>query len=204
MRRVVTTAVALFPVLFCSTFAPAWGLTETGEVGEVAYSIYAPAWTWQEQKINILVKAENNSAEARTFTVQLHLTADAPNAFKPPEARDDESLLVKTAELSPGEVRRVAIVNVKATSESGIGDYVLRIRLAAGGREAQVDYPVEIIRGAVVRSEKWVMLLPVIVTLAWCIVFILVLPRYAAAGAWRKSGPAIAPPGRVEDWIRET
>ena len=198
MRTVETTAVALLVVLCCSAFAPAWGLTATGEVAGVAYSIYAPAWTWQKRNINILIKAENKTTEPRTLTVRLHLPANAPDAFQAPD--DSKG---KTAELQPGAVKRVAIVNVKARAEKPLGDYVFRITLAAGGQKTQLDYPVKTVRGAVVRPGIWVALLPVVITLAWCVVFILVLPRYAAAGAWRKPGPAIAPPSKLEEWIRE-
>ena len=50
-----------------------WAFTQSGTLGNLTYTVYAPAWTWQNRDINVLVVLENNGVDPVDTRLQLVL-----------------------------------------------------------------------------------------------------------------------------------
>lgn len=157
---------------------PARALTLSGELGDIRYSIFAPDWIWQQGEINILIVLENRGPLGREVAVRLRL----------PEASQDFTYSGETGRslrLRSGQLVRFALKGIEARGGRPLGSHEFSIRLSTGGRELSIAYRVRTIRGPLVSPGLWAIYLPVIIALSWCVLFILILPRYAVRGAWR-------------------
>lgn len=202
MRRATFAAV----VFVLGMAFPVAALVQSGELGKTQFTVYAPDWTWQKQDINILVVFENTSGEPVERTVELVV----PEAFRehfghrggasiPPDA------LVRTVMVSANETARTAITGITALDGFPLQRYPMELRIAADeeGQAREVMFELRTIRGAAVNPGKWALYLPVGVALAFCLVFALVISRFAAPGAWRRAGAPLTEPGGVPSWVHE-
>lgn len=179
----------LSAVWLCCLVYPgtAVALTASGSAGGVAYTVYAPDWTWQKRDLNVLLVLQNPTGAAAEVSVELIL---------PPENEGHFSYAGERAArvtLPPGGTLRHAFINITALDGVPLQTYDFALRIASGDEEARVAYPVRTIRGAAVSTGKWALFLPVGIALTWSILFALVLPRYAESGAWRKIGAPLCP-----------
>jgi len=170
---------------------PALALTETGALGDLRYSLYAPDWTWQGRDVNILAVFENGGSEPAEVTVRLILPPGKDDDFdyKGPE--------VVTATVPPGESIRKAFTNVTARVGFPRQEYQFAFEVACGDRSAHVPYAMRTIRGQAFSGGKYVALfVPAGVALVWCIVVALVMRRFANPGAWKTPSPPFLDDGR--------
>jgi len=182
MLRNLLLIVLFFPVA-------ASGLTERCEIDGVHITIYAPAWTWQRQNVNVLVVAENESAAPRSIQIELLAPAGKEANF------EFNNATTLDLEVAPGETVRKAITDIYAKDGVPRQVYDFTFAIRGGGETVQIAYPLRTVRGAAVTSATWALYLPVIVALVWSVLFALILPRLASRGAWRRAEPATLPSG---------
>jgi len=178
---------------------PAWGWTQTGMLGTVRYSVYAPEWTWQKQNVNLLFVFENRGPAPARVQARLEFPADNPSHFlvteQPGQAielRDEipRALFLETP-LGVGEEARRAFTNIYAKDGVPRQTYDFAVVLGTGVEEIRLPYALKTVRGAVVGRARSAIYIPVVVAGVWSILFVLILKRYAAPGAWRVSGRSI-------------
>ena len=206
-RRLIPALCAV--VGLCLSFDAA-ALTANGVVDDVAYSVYAPDWTWQNRDVNVLVVLENRSDAPREVRVQFGIPrdrlADFGVAGKP--VAPDETKTTAEAHLGPKESTRLAFTEITPLaaradgSKVPLGDYALSLRIQFDDVSATVPYPLRTIRGQAFSGGRWVALLaPTAVALVWCLAFALALRRFAATGAWKKPPSPVNEPEKKEPWI---
>lgn len=202
MTRPLLATVALT----LSMAFPAAALVQSEELGKTEFTVYAPDWTWQKQDINILVVFENTSGEPVERTVELVV----PEAFREHfghrgVASIPEDTLVDTVTVPAHATARAAITGITALDGFPLRRYPMELRIAADeeGQAREVMFELQTIRGAAVNSGKWALYLPVGVALAFCLVFALVISRFAAPGAWKRAGASLTEPGDVPSWVHE-
>lgn len=187
-------------LLFCAALllampAASHALTRTGAVGNVQYTVYAPDWTWQDREVNILVVLHRLVEEDLPVNVSLVFPPGKEADFTYSGKTEVDTVLTESGRY------RDAFVGIKPLATAPRQVYPFRIRVRSGGEEAVVEYPLRTIRGAAVSPGKWAVLLPVAVALAWCFVFLFVLRRLSAPGAWRRPAAPLSEPETVEPWI---
>jgi hypothetical protein len=174
----------------------ALALTQTGTVDNLRYSVYAPDWTWQKRDINILVVLQNGGEERAEVSVTLVFPPGKEDHF-----RYDGERAIDLA-VPAGKGVRHAFTNIVALDRVARQVYKFELVVACEGREARIAYPVRTIRGAVVSPGKWALFLPGGVALAWCLVFLAIIRRYAKPGAWRVPAEPVREPDMVQPWIQ--
>jgi len=172
-------------------------LEQTGTIGDITFGVYAPDWTWQKRDINILVVLENGGAEAAEVGLGLVFPQGREDHFN----YDGERRM--SAVVPPGETVRLALTDILAVDGVPRQVYDFDVALSSGGRDVHVAYPVRTVRGAVVSPGRWALFLPGGLALAWCIVFALVVARFARPGAWRVPSAAVGEPEKAESWINQ-
>ncbi|HOZ49106.1 MAG TPA: hypothetical protein PLO37_19630 [Candidatus Hydrogenedentes bacterium] len=180
---------------------PAFGvaaLTTTGSLGEVAYAVYAPDWTWQKRDINVLVVLDNHGP--RTADVYVGLVFPSRKADHFVYSGDTETVI----QALPGESTRYAFTNIQARDGVPRQIYDFALTFSCGGVTTRVPYAVRTIRGAAVNSGQWALYVPLAIALVWSLVFACVLPRLAGRGAWRRPGEAVKSAEDREAWIDQT
>ena len=182
-------------IVACSIQPRASALTQTGSIGDLNFSVYAPDWTWQKRDINILAILENTGAEDAEVTLSL--------AF-PPGKEDHftyDGDLLTTLTVPAGETVRHAFTDILALDGVPRQVYDFELIVEYAGHEARVAYPVRTIRGAVVNPGKWALVLPGGIALAWCVVFATAVRRFAQPRAWLVPGAPLSEPDEAESWM---
>jgi hypothetical protein len=178
-------------LLVCvSAYVPAFALTETGTLGKLHYSLYAPDWTWQGRDLNILAVFENDGSETAEVTVRLILPPGKEDHFE----YDGPASI--SATVPPGGTVRKAFTNVNALKGFPRQEYAFAFEMECGERSARAAYPMRTIRGQVFSGGRMVALfVPAGIALVWCIVVALVMRRFAKAGAWKTPSPPVSDDG---------
>lgn len=190
------TIALLAAMLVVSLLCPyAAALTTSQKLEDLTITAYAPAWTWQKQNINILVVVENGGGAARDVSLAILLPPGQEDHFTY-EGGQDTILTVPAG----GRVRH-AFTNITARDGVPRQEYIFTLTVQAAGASLAIPYPVRTVRGAAVNPGKWAAFLPAGVAAAWCLVFLVVLARYAAPGAWRRPGEPMREPEDVDAWI---
>lgn len=174
----------------------ACGLMQSGSLDDLKYSVYAPDWTWQKRDINILVVLENTREESAEVGLKLVFPPGKEHHF-----RYDGERTIDLA-VPGGKSVRHAFTNIVALDGVPRQVYDLELIVRYEGQEARVAYPVRTIRGAAVSPGKWALFLPGGVALAWCIVFLAVIRRFAKAGAWRIPAEPFRERDMLQPWIQ--
>ncbi|HOD49696.1 MAG TPA: hypothetical protein PLJ71_02510 [Candidatus Hydrogenedentes bacterium] len=185
---------------------PAAALVQSGKVNETGFTVYAPDWTWQKCDINILIVFENPAPHPVAHTVELVV----PVAFKAHfgyagAASIPSGALTRTVTVPANETARTAITKITALDGFPLQLYPLSLRIAqeGGAGEQEIAYSMQTVRGAAVNPGKWALYLPVGVALAFCLVFVLVIRRFAAPGAWRRPNEPVTPTNDRPAWVEQ-
>jgi len=187
--------VFLTLIAACSIQPQARALTQTGSVGDLNFSVYAPDWTWQKRDINILAIFENAGDEDAEVTLNLVFPRGKEDHFTYDGSR-------KTRLTVPsGETVRHAFTNILALDGVPRQVYDFKLTVKYAGHETRVAYPVRTVRGAVVNPGKWALVLPGGIALAWCIVFAAVVRRFAQPKAWLVPSTPVSEPDKAESWM---
>ncbi len=190
----------LFTVLTSSVWFgcchQARALTQSATLDHLKLSVYAPDWTWQERGINILVVLQNTGEKHAEVTLNLVFPHGKEHHFRYGGER--------TIDLAvpAGKNIRHAFTNIVALG--GLPRQVYDFELVIGyeDRQARVAYPVRTIRGAAVSPGRWALFLPAGVALAWCIVFVVAIRRFARPGAWRIPAEPVRERDMLQPWIQ--
>jgi hypothetical protein len=174
----------------------ALALTQTGTVDNLRFSLYAPDWTWQKRDINILVVLENTGEEPAEVGLKLVFPPGKEHHF-----RYDGERTIHLA-VPAGESVRHAFTNILSIAGVPRQVYNFELIVVYEWHEARIAYPVRTIRGAAVSPGKWALFLPGGVALAWCIVFLGVIHRFARPGAWRVPAEPVREPDMLQPWIQ--
>lgn len=198
-RRTLLNRAVLFAFLMlivaCLIQPDARALTQTGSVGDLRFSVYAPDWTWQKRDINILAIFENAGDIDAEVTLNLVFPPGKEEHFAYEGSRET------TITVPSGETVRHAFTNILALDGVPRQVYDFELIVKCAGNETRVAYPVRTIRGAVVNPGKWALVLPGGIALAWCIVFALVVRRFAQPRAWLVPSAPVSEPDKVESWM---
>lgn len=173
-------------------------LTESGTVGNVYFTVYAPDWTWQKQNVNVLFVLTNQAATPQDATVALELPQGKETHFKTPSPTES------TAHIPSGETVRQALTNVFACDGVPLQTYDFSVSVRCGDSVARMAYPLSTIRGAAVSSAQWALFLPAIVALVWSLLFAVVMSRTAERHAWLTPSKPTAISEEREAWIDQT
>ena len=176
--------IACVAVLLVFPFA-ADALTESGQAGTVDFRVFAPDWTWQKRDVNVLAVFENRGAQTERVRLAIEFPSGKAGHFRY-EGESEAELSVE-----PGQTVRHAFTGITACDGVPRQVYDFTLVVESGGAAARVVYPVRTIRGAVVNPGRWALYLPAGVAFLWSVVFALVLPRFAARGAWRTPGESV-------------
>ncbi len=192
----------VFAFFLCSLLGaacpPAHALTEETRIDDVAVTVFAPDWTWQNRDVNILLVLENDASAPRDVSVSLVLPPGNEDDFEIPEGAE----VTRTVKLNPDDTVRQAFTKITARPGPKLQTYEFAIDVSVNGEQATVLYPLQTIRGAVSRGAVWVALLvPCGVALMWCIAFALALKHFARPGAWKAPSEALKEPEHKEPWI---
>jgi len=195
LRRSLLSAVVTLSVVYgFQQLADA--LTQSGSLDDLKFSVYAPDWTWQKRDINILVTFRNTGERAGKVTVSLVFPPGKEHHFRYDGAR------IINLTVPAGKTVRHAFTNIVALDGVPRQVYDFELVVYYQGQEARVRYPVRTIRGAVVSPGKWALFLPGGVALAWCVVFVAVIRRFAEPGAWRIPAEPVRERDMLQPWIR--
>lgn len=192
MRSSRTTA--LFLALLCAA-APARALTESVEHDGCKVSVSAPDWIWQGRTVNVIATARNASSSDRIVVVKLSCPHADTNSFALPAA------LSASDTVPAGTTARLAITGIVPERTAERRTYPLEVEIRIGESSETVPYPLRVIRGSLVESATWSILLPTLVGLLWSISFAIILPRLSKKGAWKTVGPAVEEPTEKEAWF---
>lgn len=179
MRRAIPRILASILMFMVSSSVHA--LTHTETVDDLTVTVYAPDWIWQKSTVNILVTVENSGTEDQS----VHL------ALTPPESHADhftiEPGIVEgtTLVVPAGDSLRHAFTNIVALGDVERQTYDFSINTTVDEKTIDIAYPLTTIRGPVVNTAKWAMMLPAIICAAWCFVLVVALGRFAEPGAWK-------------------
>ena len=167
----------------------------------MAYTVYAPDWTWQKCRINILVVLDNPGPDTLSVETELVFPQDRRSHFTYEDGDAPEQTSVPV-ELPPGSTTRTAFTNIEARDGVPCQTYDFALVFRTSGAERRVPYPVRTIRGQAFSGGKAVaVLVPSIVALVWCIAFWFALRKFAARGAWKRPGVPMEPLTQTETWI---
>ena len=211
MKCVSRTALCLVvTVAVFGLVAPAaQALAERGKLGDLAFTVYAPDWTWQKRNVNFLYVLENQAAMPAEVTVALefppgkesHFKVASGELHKAARPEDERSVLTLSVEVPARGTRRCAMTDILAVDGVPRQVYGFDIVFRCGEDEARVAYLLRTVRGAAVSSAKSALYIPVVVALAWSVLFAVALARFAARKAWRTPNEPIAASLDREPWI---
>ncbi|GMW03410.1 MAG: hypothetical protein AMXMBFR84_45440 [Candidatus Hydrogenedentota bacterium] len=186
----------------------AFALSESGQSGDLAYSIYAPEWTWQKRDINLLIVLRNTGAdESLPVESRLHLPKGDEGDFGIGGNAGDfpEDFLRRTVEIPPGGTLRIAYAGITALKSAPGDVYAFGLELNHAGVRIELPYPVRIIRGEIFSGGRWMALgVPAGVGLVWCVAFAWYLGRRAGFLAWLRIPHPIDEPREKDPWIEQT
>jgi len=196
------TRFALVAWLCLAAVSPcARALTQEGRVGDVAFAVYAPDWTWQKRDVNVLVVLKNDGTAPVDALVEVVLPPGKHDDFVVDTSKNPEPLHC-AATLPPKETVRLGFTGITAKDGVPLQTYAFAVEITAGDRETAVAYPLRTIRGEVVGGSRWAALLvPGGVALVWCVAFALLFRRFSKPGAWKKPSEPFAEPVDKEPWI---
>ncbi|MFO7973743.1 MAG: hypothetical protein R6V12_03830 [Candidatus Hydrogenedentota bacterium] len=199
------TMLAMVALTLSMAFSAA-ALVQSGELGKTEFTVYAPDWTWQKQDINILVVFENTTAEPVERKVELIV----PEAYRDHfghwgAASIPVDALVGAVTVPAHATARTAITGITALHGFPLQEYPLEVCIVAEEtpEERRIAFALQTIRGAAVNPGKWALYLPVGVALAFCLVFALVISRFAVPGAWKRASAPLTEPTDVPAWVHE-
>jgi len=187
----------------------AHALAERGRLGDLAFMVYAPDWTWQKRNVNLLYVLENPAAMPAEVTVTLEFPPGKENHFKVASGElhkvarpeGERSVLTLPVDVPAGGTQRCAMTDIQAVDGVPRQVYDFAIVFRCGEDEARVAYALRTVRGAAVSSAKSALYIPVVVALAWSVLFAVALARFAARKAWRTPNEPIAASIDREPWI---
>lgn len=188
---------ALGTALACAR--PAEALEHSSAVGDIAFSVFAPDWTWQNRAVNVMFVLKNQGARDAEVTIALRLPEGKEADFKA-----DSGNLATTVSVPAGATVRAALTDILARSGPPRQVYPCALSVGSGESAAEVPYPLRTIRGAVVSSARWAMYLPVAMTLCWAIVIAVVMTLLTSRRAWLEPAAPISEPNERPAWIDET
>jgi hypothetical protein len=191
-------AQALFLLLLLGNDTHA--LTETKNLSDLNITVYAPDWIWQKNAINILVTIENTGTNSGDITLDLNLPAEYKGHF----SFEDNVFNTQTLNISSGESVRYAFTNIEALGDVPRQTYPFEIVISLGETVATFDYPLTTIRGPVVSTATWAILLPGILCALWCIAFIIALRKFAAPDAWKTPSQLDHSETPPPPWVNDT
>jgi hypothetical protein len=169
-------------------------------MGHLKTTVYAPDWIWQKNAVNILVVLENEGSQPADCTVQLVFPKSLAEHFD----FDPKIEEVSSFHIPPRTTVRHAFTNIEALGGVELQTYPFQVQIARGTRPEIVEYPLTTIRGPLVSSAQWAMLLPAFIGLACCLLFVAAGKKFSQPRAWRTPSEPIAEPEKLEDWIDHT
>jgi hypothetical protein len=173
----------------------AHAIAQPTQLGDLTMTIYAPEWTWQRERINVLVVINNPTNEERSVDLELELPRRAEDRFT---YTGDPSA---TLHVGPNRSARHVFKDIVALGGVPRGDYAFTVRARTPEAIVGYQFSVKTVRGAAVSSSSLAALVPAALAALWCILIVLALRTYAAPGAWRTSPPPIDSPASAESWI---
>lgn len=193
---------SLLALLCLLVVAPgAHALTQEGRVGDVAFTVYAPDWTWQKRDVNVLVVLKNEGAEQVGASVRVVLPAGKEGDFTVDTSKNSEPLQC-VASLPPKETVRRGFTGITAKDGVPLQTYAFAVEVSVGEEKTVVPYPMRTIRGEVIGKSKWApLVVPSGVALVWCIAFALIFKRFGKRGAWKTVSEPFADSADKESWI---
>ncbi|MFP6581471.1 MAG: hypothetical protein VCD00_02830 [Candidatus Hydrogenedentota bacterium] len=165
--------------IFISLSAQA--LTHTETINDLTITVYAPDWIWQKSAVNILITIENSGSTEES----VHLALTPPDLHVDHFTIDPGIIQGTTLVIPADDSLRHAFTNIIALGHVERQVYDFSITATTDDQSVTVSYPLTTIRGPVVNTAKWAMMLPAIICAAWCLVFIVALRRFATPGAWK-------------------
>lgn len=193
-------ATVLCAVLAAVQWAmPARALEHSAQVGHIAFSVFAPDWTWQNRTVNVMFVLENTGTVDARVEVSMHLAEGHETDFQA-----EPKNLGRTVDVPAGGTVRAALKDILARPGVPRQVYPCTLSVESGGAVAQIPYPLRTIRGAAVSSARWAMYLPVATTLCWAVVIAVVMDWLSSRRAWLKPAPPISEPDERPAWIDES
>lgn len=184
MRALTATLVYIF-LHTSSAFAFQSAVT----AGSVRATFFAPDWTWQKSSAASEMGADVNVLGTLENVADIPVEVSVSLRLPPPEsgfAAGADTQLTQIVSLQPGEIRRLAFVQIAALGTAPVGTHPFQLALAAGGERRVLPFSVRAIRGAVVSQSAWAKLLPAIISLGWCLVLWIALRPWMRRGTWRE------------------
>ena len=183
MPRTTTRYALLSTFLLAALLHPltATALTVKREAAGATVTVYAPDWIWQGENVNVLFVIDNHGEGDLTASAHWSL----PEALWP--AKDIREKHTPSQTVKPGESRRLAITNVRVPPATPPGKLDSGFSVTVNGTDVEIAYPLRVVRGAAIDPSKaaagyvWAL-----IAATWCIVFLIVLPRFAKKGAGLK------------------
>lgn len=199
-RTLFRLAAAFWAVGAALTYTlPAEALEHSGVAGDIAFSVFAPDWTWQNRAVNIMFVIENQGAQDAAVTIAMRLPEGQEADFASEPAN-----LAQTVSVPAGATVRAALTGILARSGVPRQVYPCVLRIGSGGLAAEVPYPLRTIRGAVVSSARWAMYLPVATALCWAVVMAVVMALLTSRRAWLEPAAPVSEPTERPAWIDES
>jgi hypothetical protein len=161
--------------------ALAFGVTSEVTVGDVHLRLFAPDWIWQNQSVNILMVVSNPTSSEHTLSVNLELPDAAPGELTYIAPTTQQHRIAANSEL------RLAFTGLKPSTGFPLTTYDCQLIVTATGASVTIPYQFHTVRGPAVKSGILMALAPVGISLIWCVMFLIFLPRLATPGAWRVS-----------------
>ncbi len=175
---------------------PAEALEHSGVVADIAFSVFAPDWTWQNRTVNVMFALENRGTEDAAVTVAMRLPAGKESDFQA-----DSGRLPQTVTGPPGTTVRAALPDILAQAGAPRQVYPCVLSVETGAAAADIPYPLRTIRGAVVSSARWAMYLPVATALCWAAVIAVVMTLMTSRRTWLEPAAPISEPDERPAWI---
>ncbi len=163
-----------------------FGLNADISLGDCRVTTFAPDWIWQGETVNIMAVARNQGPSETKLSLSAHCPAESEDVFVMPA--DAVSTVVP-----PYGRARIAICGIRVSPTARTGIHSLSIGATCCGENAQIVYPISIIRGSLVEKGVWSILLPALVAFLWSAALLIVLPRYAEGGAWKRPSAVFVP-----------
>jgi len=197
MKHTCFTAFSFSVLLLSPIFAHA--LTHSESIKDINIIVYAPDWIWQKNAVNILITLENTGSESAELTLNLNFPENNADHVTYENADAENTTLTIPA----GESIRHAFTNIEALGGVQRQTYPFSIDAALADSSITINYPLTTIRGPVVSSAKWALILPGIICLIWCIVFVIALTRFAKPGAWKTPSDLDYSQAEHQAWMNE-
>jgi len=151
MRLLPTMALSL--AVFCAA-SPAPALTKSVEHEGCLVSVSAPDWMWQGRTVNVIATARNTSTNDRIVKIALSCPHAYTNSFALPPA------LFASNTVPSGATVRMAVTGIVPKKTAERCTYPLEIDVRIDDSSEAAPYPLKVIRGSLVESATWSILLP--------------------------------------------